>query len=313
MTDNEYLQKILKSQTLDSDGEEMKELRSRRGAVSDKLRDKYGSGPSIRYGGSKAKGTMIKEAYDLDVICYFDNADNSAGDTLQEIYDSVAETFEEDYHIERKPSAIRLMSKDSANFGEDYHTDVVPGRFVDEDRDDVFLYRNSGEKGRQKTNLKVHIDHVKDSGAVDEIRLLKLWRARNELSVRHFVLELLTIDLLKENKDTVLTDRLILIWTEMRDNIDEMKVEDPANPYGNDLSELFNSSIKLELSNKAEETLETIENDGWEKVFGELPDEDSDDDSNDDSDSDDRGKANNSYPSIIVPPRDVRPSSSFGE
>jgi hypothetical protein len=313
MTDNEYLQKILKSQTLDSNGEEMKELRSRRDAVRDKLRDKYGSGPSIRYGGSKAKGTMIKEAYDLDVICYFANDDDSAGDTLQEIYDSVAETFEEDYHIERKPSAIRLMSKDSANFGEDYHTDVVPGRFVDEDRDDVFLYRNSGDKGRQKTNLKVHIDHVKDSGAVDEIRLLKLWRARNELSVRHFVLELLTIDLLKDNKDTALTDRLIHVWTEMmRDNIDDMKVEDPANPYGNDLSEIFNSSIKLKLSNKAEETLETIEKDGWEKVFGDLPDDDSDD-SDDYSDDDDSGRANNSYPAIIVPPRDVRPSSSFGE
>lgn len=301
MTDNEYLKKILEYQTLDSNGDEMNELRSRRDAVRDKLRAKYGSGPSIRYGGSKAKGTMIKDAYDLDVICYFDNDDDSAGDTLQKIYDSVAETFEEDYHIERKPSAIRLMSKDSSNFGEDYHTDVVPGRFVDEDRDDVFLYRNSGEKGRQKTNLRIHIDHVKDSGAVDEIRLLKLWRARNELSVRHFVLELLTIDLLEDNESAALTDRLIHVWTEMRDNIDDMKVEDPANPHGNDLSELFSTSIKLELSSKARETLETIESDGWKKVFGELPD---------DKESE---KKPNSFPNIIIPPRDVWPQSSFGE
>lgn len=204
----------------------------------------------------------------------------------------------------------RGSSKNSDNYGEDYHTDVVPGRFVDEDRDDVFLYRNSGEKGRQKTNLDVHINHVKDSGAVDDIRLMKLWRARNELSVKHFVLELLTIDLLKEKKNSALTDRLIHVWTEMRDNIDDKQVEDLANPYGNDLSELFNATVKHELSNKAREALETVENDGWENVFGELPDKDSDDDN---SDNDDRGKTNNNYPNIIIPPRDVRPSSSFGE
>lgn len=306
MTDNEYLKKILESQTLDSNGEEMQQLRSRRDDVKTKLRNKYGSRPSIRYGGSKAKGTMIKEAYDLDVICYFDNDDNSVGETLQEIYESVAETFQDDYLIEKKASAIRLLSRNSDNFGDDYHTDVVPGRFVDEERDDVFLYRNSGEKGRQKTNLDVHINHVKDSGVIDSIRLMKLWRKRNELSIKHFVLELLTIDLLKGKKNLELTDQLTYVWTELRDNIEDMQVEDPANPYGNDLSELFNATVKFELSNMARITLEIIEKDGWENVFGELPD---DEDNDDDSD----GKDKNNYPSIIIPPRDVYPSSSFGE
>jgi len=298
MTDNEYLKKILEAQTLDSDGKEMKELRSRRDEAEKLLRKKFGSGPSIRYGGSKAKGTMVKEAYDLDVICYFDNDDDSAGDTLQEIYDSVAEVFEDDYLIERKPSAIRLKSKNSNNWAEDYHTDIVPGRFVDDDRDDVFLYRSSGEKGRQKTNLDVHISHVKTSGVRDAIRLEKLWRKRNNLSIRHFVLELLVIDLLKDKKKLSLTDQLIHFWTEVRDNIEDMTVEDPANPYGNDLSELFNATVKYELSSMAKETLETIENDGWIKVFGELPEEKT---------------ANNNYPSIWIPGRDFYPSPSFGE
>ena len=298
MNDNEYLKKILESQTLDSDGKEIKELQSRRDDAEKLLRKKFGSGPSIRYGGSKAKGTMIKEAYDLDVICYFDNDDDSAGDTLQEIYDSVAEVFEDDYLIERKPSAIRLKSKNSNNWAEDYHTDIVPGRFVDDERDDVFLYRNSGEKGRQKTNLDVHISHVKTSSVRDAIRLEKLWRKRNNLSIRHFVLELLVIDLLKDKKKLPLTDQLIHFWTEVRDNIDDMSVEDPANPYGNDLSELFNATVKYELSSMAKETLELIEAEGWKKVFGELPEEKT---------------TNNSYPSIWIPGRDIYPSPSFGE
>lgn len=298
MTDNEYLKKILDSQTLDPEGDEMKELRSRRDDVESRLRKKFGSKPSIRYGGSKAKGTMIKAAYDLDVICYFDNDDDSAGDTLQEIYESVAEIFEEDYLIERKPSAIRLKSKNSGNWAEDYHTDIVPGRFVDDERDDVFLYRSSGEKGRQKTNLDVHINHVKGSGVRDAIRLIKLWRKRNNLSIRHFVLELLTIDLLKNKKNLPLTEQLIPFWTEVRDNVENMTVEDPANPYGNDLSELFNATVKYELSSAARTTLDTIEKDGWKKVFGELPEEKT---------------TNNGYPNIWLPGRDFNPSPSFGE
>lgn len=297
MTDEEYLEKILKSQTLDPDGKEMKELRSRRDDVEKLLRNKFGSNPSIRYGGSKAKGSMILEDYDLDVICYFDNDDDSAGDTLQEIYESVEKVFLDDYLVERKPSAIRLKSCDSDNWATDYHVDVVPGRFVDEEREDVFLYRSSGEKGRQKTNLDVHINHVKESGVIDAIRLTKLWRIRNNLPVRNFVLELLTIDLLKSKKNLKLSEQLKHVWTELRDNIDDVVIEDPANPYGNDLSELFNATVKFELSNMAQSTLETIENEGWQKVYGELPEE----------------KTQNNFPNIIIPGRDVTPRSDFGE
>ena len=270
MTNNEYLNEILESQTLDDDGDELKLLRRRRNDVDKLLRKKYGSSPSIRYGGSKAKGTMIKDSYDLDVICYFDNDDTTAGETLQEIYDSVAETCEDDYYVERKPSAVRLKCKDSDDI-EDYHIDVVPGRFVDDSRDDVFLYRHSAEKGRQKTNLDVHIDHVKDSGVVSSIRLNKFWRVRNEMSVRNFILELLTIELLKDKKNKSLTDQLTHVWTELRDNIDDITIEDPANPTGNDLSELFNSTIKFELSEAAKTALENVEKDDWKAIFGEVP------------------------------------------
>jgi hypothetical protein len=271
MTNDEYLKEILESQTLDDNGDELKLLRKRRNDVENLLRNKYGSAPSIRYGGSKAKGTMIKDSYDLDVICYFDNHDTTAGDTLQEIYESVAETCEDEYYVERKPSAVRLKCKDSADEIEDYHIDVVPGRFVDDNRDDVFLYRHSAEKGRQKTNLDVHIDHVKDSGVIDGIRLTKLWRVRNGMSIRNFILELLTIELLKAKKDEALTDQLTNLWTELRDNIDDITIEDPANPTGNDLSELFGSAIKLELSDAARVALENVENDDWKAIFGEVP------------------------------------------
>jgi hypothetical protein len=276
MSDKKYLEDILASQTLEPDGQEMKDLRARRADVEKILREKFEEcSPTIRYGGSKAKGTMIKEAYDLDMTCYFGRDDNGAGETLQEIYENVEAALGDDYLITRKPSALRLKSKGLSDWATDFHIDVVPGRFIDEKNEDVFLYRSSGEKGRQKTNLDVHIEHVKNSGVTDAIRLEKLWRARNFLSVRHFVLELLTIKLLKGKKSLDLPEQLKHVWTELRDNVDAITIEDPANPTGNDLSELFNTSVRQELSSTAKRTLEQIERSGWEAVFGSVPEKSS--------------------------------------
>jgi hypothetical protein len=276
MSDNKYLRDILASQTLSNEGQEMEDLRKHRGDVERILRRKFeSSSPTIRYGGSKAKRTMIKEAYDLDITCYFDRDDDDAGETLQQIYEKVERALADDYLITRKPSALRLKSKDLKQWAADFHIDVVPGRFIDDKNEDVFLYRSSGEKGRQKTNLDVHIEHVKNSGVTEAIRLLKLWRARNFLSVRHFVLELLTIELLKGKRSHELTEQLKHVWTELRDNVENITIEDPANPTGNDLSELFNASVRLELSSNARRTLSQIESSGWESVFGPVPAEES--------------------------------------
>jgi hypothetical protein len=276
MSDKKYLEDILESQTLDPDGQEMKNLRTHRTDVEILLRKKFEDcSPTIRYGGSKAKGTMIKEAYDLDLTCYFGHEEKRAGDTLQEIYENVETALANDYLITRKPSALRLKSRDLNQWATDFHIDVVPGRFIDEKNEDVFLYRSSGEKGRQKTNLDVHIEHVKNSDVTNAIRLGKLWRARNFLSVRHFVLELLTIELLKYKKSLGLPEQLKHVWAELRDNIDNITIEDPANPTGNDLSELFNTSIRYELSSAAQRTLDLIEKSGWELVFGAVPEKSS--------------------------------------
>lgn len=294
MSEDRYLEEILESQTLNPEGQEIKDLRCRRDEVDKLLRKKFEkSSPTIRYGGSKAKGAMILEAYDLDVICYFDHEDKEAGETLQEIYENVEKALNDDYLVTRKPSALRLKSRDVNQWAADFHIDVVPGRFIDGNQGDVFLYRSSGEKGRQKTNLDVHISHVKDSGVTAAIRMMKLWRARNSLSVRHFILELLTIELLKGKKDSKLADQLKHVWIELRDNVENIQVEDPANPTGNDLSELFNSAIKHELSSIAARTLEIIEKDGWEMVFGPVPEKS-------------RGP-------LILPGFTVRPRPSFGE
>jgi hypothetical protein len=270
MTANEYLAKVLSSQTLGSNSSELKDLQDRRAEVEDLLRTHFDDGtPTIRYGGSKAKGTMIKESYDLDIVCYFGHNDTSAGESLEDIYNNVRKALETKYMVESKSSALRLRDASTDKHCADFHIDVVPGRFTDDQKADTFLFISTGEKKRLKTNLDVHVAHVKESGVVDAIRLMKLWKVRNNLSVRNFVLELAVIGLLSSKKDASLATQLKHVWTALRDNIDGITIEDPANPAGNDLSELW-KACKSELSDAAKRTLEDIESSDWEAVYGPI-------------------------------------------
>lgn len=271
MKPNEYLDAILAEQTLDDESEELKVLQAERENVEKVIKDGFpGTKIKIKYGGSKAKGTIIKENYDLDIISYVANGDNGAGETLKDIFDNHVKKLEKQYTIEKKKSAIRLKSKEKL----DFHIDVVPGRYVDDKEDDTYLHQNgaNAEKERLKTNLQTHIDHVKDSGYVDEIRLLKLWNTRIVLNLKTFVLELLAVKVLGDGKAKEgLSDNLKYFWETIRDDAEMIVVEDPANPEGNDLSDIFDDKIRKELAIAAKAALKNCTtDDDWKKIFGEL-------------------------------------------
>jgi hypothetical protein len=273
MNPNDYLKKILEQQTFNSDDPELKELRRRRKEIETVLRNHFSkSTPSIRWGGSTAKQTMIRESYDGDMTCYFPHDETEAGSTLAEIYDNTAEALGKKYVVERKASALRVTDRstmESMGFAQDLHIDVVPGRFTGSEEEDVFLHRTTGDKQRLKTNLQVHIEHIRESGVRDAIRLMKLWNVRNGIAAKTFVLELLVVELLKKKKTSSLATQLEYVWTEFRDNADGLAVEDPANPSGNDLKSVLDE-VRYRLSMVAESTLSLIANSGWEAVFGDV-------------------------------------------
>jgi tRNA nucleotidyltransferase (CCA-adding enzyme) len=268
MTETEYLKAILKSQDLADESPELKALIERRQHVEEILRKAFPKcAPTIRYGGSKAKGTLNKEAYDLDMICYFPHDDKTAGETLEDIYNNVAAALTKEYNIVRKCTSIRLRGLDLV----DFHIDVIPGRFVDDKKADCYLHQESGEKERLKTNLDVHIKHIRESGVLDAIRLLKLWKIRRVLRIRQFPFELMIIKLLQGTQKS-LPDQLKYVWTELTDRDTPIVIEDPANPSGNDVSALLQDAW-AELSASARSTLQTLETGGWESIFGKVPTE----------------------------------------
>lgn len=293
MDANKFLKDLLKAHEVAPDSKEMKALEEERAKVEKLINAEYAdTKPTISYGGSKAKDTMILESYDLDLPTYFGNEDRK-DESLHDIFKSMAKCLEKEYHVEQKRSALRLKKKGKQDEHKDFRIDVVPGRYTDDTKTDSYLYVNDqSEKERLKTNLQTHVDHVKNSGFLDEIRLLKLWKVRNNIEVKTFILELLTIKILSDDKfNETLEKNLKHVWTKIRDGIDDINLEDPANPSGNDLSKIFTSSMKADIKSAAKSALKKIEQeDGWYTVFGE-----------------DQKKEQDRYASAYVSPNIIKP------
>ncbi len=271
MTTAEYLKSLLDTQDVAAGSDEMKALDEHQATVERIIAEAFpDSTPTIKPGGSRAKKTMIRDSYDLDLICYFPHEDTEPGESLEKIYKSVKDALAKEYYVEEKRSALRLKGKRTADLKRDFHVDVVPGRYIDEDKsDDVYLHQTAGDHDYLKTNLAVHIDHIRKSGVRDAIRVMKLWNVQKFVGVKTFVLELAVVKLLKDKKDKRLEDQLLHVWTYFRDSSDELSVEDPANS-GNDLKPLVDSVRPL-LSSVSASTLCTIEALGWELLFGKVP------------------------------------------
>jgi len=255
-----YLKQVLEEESLSNDSSEINYIRETKKEIEKKIKASFDKSPTIRYAGSCKKGTMIKANYDLDIVCYFDSEDDSAGSNLEEIYNNVKDVFGEDYSIEEKKSALRLKSKD----GDDFHIDLVPGRFVDDSKTDCFLYQSEGEKNRLKTNLDVHISHIKDSGLIDTIKLIKVWKNVIGIDIKTFILELLVVKL--GDKELSLEESLKFFWEIISNDIENISIEDPANS-NNDLSLLFGDTQKELLSSASMETLKLVKEERWEEIF----------------------------------------------
>jgi len=149
---------------------------------------------------------------------------------------------------------------------QDFHVDVVPGRYVDDSKTDAYLHQTTGDSKWLKTNLKIHIDHIRNSGVLDALRLMKLWNVRNVVGAKTFVLDLVVIELLKELRTKSLEDQLCHVWQIFKNEVDDLSVEDPANA-NNDLKPMLDI-VREPLSRIAASTLNTIEIQRWAAIFG---------------------------------------------
>lgn len=218
MTSDEYLCQLLAQQDLSET--QLDSLRSLRERIESQLSVLQGS-PRFYYGGSFAKKTMIREAFDLDIVIYWPS---NSSYTLKGIFDSVGDQLRRNWqHVNPKTVAWELP------FEGGFHIDVVPGRAIDASFRYANLYRRDKDSSLQ-TSIKVHIDTVRNSERHKVIRLMKLWRFKRKVPFKKsLALELMTIDGCEGVHTAGLEQQLLAVLRYVRDNISSARIVDPAN------------------------------------------------------------------------------------
>ncbi len=238
MSGHEYLNGVLSRQTLTQ--AEVDSLRSVREAIEKSLRKEFGSRPKIYYGGSYGKKSMIREAFDLDIVFYHPH---DSATTVKEIRTALLQCFRRwNWPVIEKDVALRIQRE-----GWQFHVDFVPGRAQDNTFHMATLYRSRTGTTIQ-TSVKAHIDAV--ASRRDLVRLMKLWSLRHNLHIKTFVLEQATM---AGAEGTSLTDLGEQVWATLawlRDNMEMARLLDPANT-NNVVSDLATAAEKRAIAAKA--------------------------------------------------------------
>ncbi len=260
MSVSDFLKELLEEEKITQTEKNIRKIRKE---IKDFLVAHYrrnGKDVDYIYSGSLAKGTAIKSKYDIDIGIIFNNKDF---ETLEEMFFDVKEVLEEKYgnvNVREQNVSIRV------NYN-GYEIDVVPCRKINEDDSmDVYLYINRDDNNRIKSNLERHVEIVRDFKDRDVIKLLKIWRYRKKFKFKSFALELLAIRALGNEELQGLDKKFKCVLEFIKNNIDEIRLEDPANT-NNNLMDSITQKSKDEIKKFAKRALKCIENDNWEKIF----------------------------------------------
>lgn len=207
-------------------------------------------GPS----GSFAKGTTVAGATDVDV---FISIKNNVPENLQQIYESLYRWAQNHFWIPRRQNVSIGISWLGTK------VDLVPGRAGGILTTDHSLCKHK-QKTWKQTNITTHISTVRNSGRVNEIRALKIWRQRHNLDFPSFYLELTVIDALWGKKKGVnLAANVSTCLEYIRDNLETACVIDPANT-NNVISDDLTAAEKKRI---AEQARESRHEPYWEQVL----------------------------------------------
>jgi hypothetical protein len=169
--------------------------------------------------GSYAKGTAVHGDADADV---FISLASTTTQTLREIYESLRDTFSaQGYAVCEQNVSVRL---NIGNFG----VDLVPGKKQAGNTTDHSLYvRKRGSW--QQTNVNTHISLITGSGRREEILILKIWRAEQQLDFPSIYLELCTLRALSGKSRGDIANNVWAVLQFLRDELATARIVDPAN------------------------------------------------------------------------------------
>ena len=142
--------------------------------------------------GSRSKGTAISLASDVDLLVSLTSKCNDNNGGLKGCYDSLFLRLRAHYPARKQNVSVRIEL-------EGLEIDVTPARKQNGNTNYHNLYVSKTDSWTQ-TNIQKHIDDVKQSGRIKEIKILKIWRELHQIDFPSIYLEYLLIDNILLNK-----------------------------------------------------------------------------------------------------------------
>jgi len=192
--------------------------------------------------GSRAKGTAIDLASDVDFLVSLSNGCNANKGGLEFTYDLLYDHLNNNgYQNLRKQNVSSRITLNSLEI------DITPATRQPGNTYDHSIWL-SKKKTWQKTNIQKHIFDISRSTRLNEIKLIKIWRELNGIDFPSIYLEYLVIQVLSGRSSDIsnLGHNTFYVLTELAKDYGNplfSNIVDPANT-NNILSDLLDRSEK---------------------------------------------------------------------
>lgn len=197
--------------------------------------------------GSKSKNDAIKGKSDVDLFVSISDKNNKY--TTKDYYNSLYDFLKDKYGTEK-------VRKQNVSIGLQYagvSIDLTPGKRINTNSiwnyDDHNIYQRKSDSVT-KTNINKQRNYVVNSGCLDVIRLMKIWRDCHNLDIPSIALEIITVETLKGQYINGLYNRFKKVLEKIAKDFATMRIIDPGNPYNN-IADSISNAEKEKAKNKA--------------------------------------------------------------
>lgn len=185
---------------------------------------------SVDVSGSLAKGTGISGTTDIDLLV---SLRHNTPHSVQDISNNLLAWLRDaGFTVSRRNVAVSIEGANGLKI------DVVPARKQNAWTNDHWLWSHR-TSGNRQTNVREHITYVTNSGRINEIRALKIWRKQHNLDFPSFLLEMSAITALRGRLQGSVSANFVQCLTYIQDELPNARLVDPANTnniVSNDLS-----------------------------------------------------------------------------
>ena len=198
------------------------------------------------YSGSYAKETGVRGISDVDV---FISLKSDTKETLKELYETLVSLAQRNGWSPRRQNVSVGVTVNGTR------GDLVPGKVQAGDQNYHSLYLRKRDSWTQ-TNIVLHVDTVRNSDRLKEIRVAKIWRMLHGFDFPSLYLELFAIDALSGRSRLTLAENVLHVLRTVGSSLSSTRIVDPANTnniLSNDLTQAEKQRIAAQATLSARE------------------------------------------------------------